>query len=116
VAKLCRYRTFGSLLSGAGEEPAWSAFKYGGDGCAYASRIAGPLDWRAEVLPALEAAYGQLGTPEGFADAGEVDTDALNRALGRDRNDARTALVLRHLQAGGGQGCRSGVAGALGWS
>jgi hypothetical protein len=42
-----------------------------------------------------------LGTPHGFADAGEVDTDALNRQLARERHDARTALVLRHLADGG---------------
>jgi hypothetical protein len=61
----------------------------------------GALDWRTEVLPVLEAAYGLIGSSAGFADAGEVDTDSLNGALGRDRHDPRTSVVLRHLVSGG---------------
>lgn len=63
--------------------------------------MAGALDWNTEVLPLLEAAYGQLGTPAGFADEGEVDAGALNMALGREPRDRRTTVVLRQLEASG---------------
>lgn len=49
----------------------------------------------------LEAANECSGQPEGFADLGEVDVDALNRRLSRGRGDARTVGVLRSLTRGG---------------
>src|SRR3954452_6862525 len=63
--------------------------------------MAGVLDWNTAVLPVVEAAYECSGEPEGFAELGEVDVDALNRRLGRERHDARTLAVLRTLARGG---------------
>jgi len=57
----------------------------------------GPLDWQTAVLPVLEAAYECSGAPDGYAELGEVDTDALNLRLGRQRHDAHTAAVLHSL-------------------
>jgi hypothetical protein len=62
---------------------------------------AGALDWNTPVLPVLEVAHECSGEPEGFAHLGEVDTDALNQRLGRERHDAQTVAVLQSLTRNG---------------
>jgi hypothetical protein len=63
--------------------------------------VPGVLDWNTAIIPVLEAAYECSGEPEGFADLGEVDVDALNRRLGRERHDPGTTAALRSLKSSG---------------
>jgi hypothetical protein len=63
--------------------------------------VAGVLDWNTAILPVLEAANECSCEPEGFANLGEVDVDAVNRHLERKRHDPRTVAALRSLARGG---------------